>query len=54
VTEGMKLAAARAIASVVEQPTAGEVVPSVFDERVVTAVAQAVMAAAREDGVARR
>ncbi|MBI4943180.1 MAG: NADP-dependent malic enzyme [Actinobacteria bacterium] len=53
VTEGMKLAAAGAIAGCVEAPTAGEVVPSVFDERVVTAVAQAVMAAARADGVAR-
>jgi malate dehydrogenase (oxaloacetate-decarboxylating) len=53
VTEGMKVAAAVAIAEVVETPTAGEVVPSVFDERVVVAVARAVAAAAREDGVAR-
>jgi malate dehydrogenase (oxaloacetate-decarboxylating) len=54
VTEGMKLAAATAIAACVENPTAGEVVPSVFDERVATAVAQAVAAAARREGVARR
>jgi malate dehydrogenase (oxaloacetate-decarboxylating) len=53
VTEGMKLAAARALAAVLEQPTAGEIVPSVFDERVVPAVAAAVARAAREDGVAR-
>jgi malate dehydrogenase (oxaloacetate-decarboxylating) len=53
VTEGMKLAAARALAGVLEQPTAGEIVPSVFDERVVPAVAAAVARAAREDGVAR-
>jgi malate dehydrogenase (oxaloacetate-decarboxylating) len=49
----MKLAAARALAGVLEQPTAGEIVPSVFDERVVPAVAGAVARAAREDGVAR-
>ena len=34
ITEGMKLAAARAIAALVPQPTADEIVPSVFDERV--------------------
>jgi malate dehydrogenase (oxaloacetate-decarboxylating) len=53
VTEGMKVAAARAIAAVVEQPTADEVVPSVFDERVVAAVARAVAEAAVRDGVVR-
>ena len=53
VTEGMKVAAAVAIAEVVAAPTPGEVVPSVFDDRVVTAVAAAVSRAAREDGVAR-
>jgi malate dehydrogenase (oxaloacetate-decarboxylating) len=42
ITESMKVAAARAIAGVVEHPTAGEVVPSVFDDRVVAAVASAV------------
>jgi len=52
VTEGMKLAAARAIAGVVERPSADEVVPSVFDTRVVTAVAAAVAEAAVRDGVA--
>ena len=51
VTEGMKLAAAEAIAACVPKPTAGEIVPSVFDERVVPAVAAAVAAAARRDGV---
>ena len=38
----MKLAAARAIAALVPHPTAGEIVPSVFDERVSPAVAAAV------------
>ncbi|HEX2806643.1 MAG TPA: NADP-dependent malic enzyme [Kineosporiaceae bacterium] len=53
ITEGMKLAAAAAIAACVENPTATEVVPSVFDERVVAAVAAAVSAVARSEGVAR-
>ncbi|MGO4340506.1 NAD(P)-dependent malic enzyme [Pedococcus sp. 2YAF34] len=42
VTEQMKLAAARAIASLVPEPTAGEIVPSVFDDRVCDTVAAAV------------
>lgn len=42
ITEGMKLAAARAIADLVADPTADQVVPSVFDERVAPAVAAAV------------
>jgi malate dehydrogenase (oxaloacetate-decarboxylating) len=54
VTEGMKLAAAAAIAACVDSPSAGEVIPSVFDERVAPAVAAAVAAAAQADGVARR
>jgi malate dehydrogenase (oxaloacetate-decarboxylating) len=53
VTEGMKIAAAHAIAACVVDPSADEVVPSVFDERVVPAVAAAVARAAREDGVVR-
>ena len=53
ISEGMKLAAAWALADLVEQPTAGEVVPSCFDERVVPAVASAVAAAARAEGLAR-
>jgi malate dehydrogenase (oxaloacetate-decarboxylating) len=44
ITEAMKLAAARAIASLVAVPTAQEIVPSVFDERVVPMVAAAVAA----------
>ncbi|HLG92490.1 MAG TPA: NAD-dependent malic enzyme [Acidimicrobiales bacterium] len=56
VTEAMKLAAARAIASCVppDQLSAAYVVPSVFDRAVVPAVAQAVAEAARADGVVRR
>jgi len=46
ITEAMKLAAARAIASLVAEPTAQEIVPSVFDERVAPAVAAAVAALA--------
>jgi malate dehydrogenase (oxaloacetate-decarboxylating) len=42
VTEEMKLAAAYAIAAVVEHPTADEVVPSVFHPGVAPAVAEAV------------
>jgi malate dehydrogenase (oxaloacetate-decarboxylating) len=54
ITEGMKLAAARAIAAVVgDDLTPDHIIPSVFDSRVGAEVARAVMAAAREDGVAR-
>jgi len=50
ITEDMKLAAARAIAALVESPTADHVVPSVFDERVAPAVAAAVSALAPGGG----
>ncbi len=54
VTEGMKLAAAEALAAVVADELAPDrVVPSPFDSRVAPAVAAAVAAAARRDGVAR-
>ncbi len=46
ITEAMKLAAARAIAALVAEPTAQEIVPSVFDDRVAPAVAAAVAALA--------
>ena len=53
VTEGMKLAAANALADVVGDDLAADcVIPSVFDERVAPAVAAAVAEAARADGVA--
>lgn len=42
ITDDHKLAAAEAIASLVETPTADEIVPSPFDERVVPAVANAI------------
>ncbi|MFJ9806786.1 NADP-dependent malic enzyme [Streptomyces sp. NPDC101158] len=55
ITEGMKIAAADAIAGVVgDQLAADLVIPSPFDERVAPAVAAAVAAAARAEGVARR
>ncbi len=55
ITEGMKLAASEALAAVVGDDLSAEnVIPSVFDARVAPAVAAAVAAAARADGVARR
>jgi malate dehydrogenase (oxaloacetate-decarboxylating) len=55
ITEGMKLAAADALAAVVGDDLSEEcVIPSPFDTRVAPAVAQAVAAAARAEGVARR
>ncbi|MFC5724802.1 NADP-dependent malic enzyme [Streptomyces gamaensis] len=55
ITEGMKLAAADALAAVVaDELSADCVIPSPFDERVAPAVTAAVAAAARRDGVARR
>jgi malate dehydrogenase (oxaloacetate-decarboxylating) len=54
ITEGMKLAAANALAEMVGDDLSEEyVVPSPFDVRVAPAVAAAVAAAARRDGVAR-
>jgi malate dehydrogenase (oxaloacetate-decarboxylating) len=55
-SEEMKLAAAEAIAGVIPEETLYEdyVIPSVFDERVAPAVAEAVAEAARKSGIARR
>ena len=56
ITDGMLLAAARAIAAMVtdEERSAEYIIPSVFDPRVVDAVAKAVSSAAVEEGIARR
>lgn len=55
ITEGMKLAAAEALADVVAGELSPDcVVPSPFDERVAPAITRAVAAAARAEGVARR
>jgi malate dehydrogenase (oxaloacetate-decarboxylating) len=55
ITEGMKLAAATAITRLVAADAApGYVIPSQFDDRVAPAVASAVAAQARAEGVARR
>ncbi|MER5445999.1 NADP-dependent malic enzyme [Streptomyces sp. NPDC002764] len=55
ITEGMKIAAAEALAGVVGDDLAPDyVIPSPFDERVAPAVTAAVAAAARAEGVARR
>jgi malate dehydrogenase (oxaloacetate-decarboxylating) len=55
ITEGMKLAAATAIADLVGDDLREDlVVPSPFDSRVAPAVSTAVAEAARRDGVARR
>ena len=54
ITEGMKLAASEALANVVGDDLSAEcVIPSPFDSRVAQAVAAAVSAAARAEGVAR-
>ncbi|WP_296607531.1 NADP-dependent malic enzyme [Nocardioides sp.] len=55
ITEGMKLAAAQALAELVGSDLAEDyVIPSPFDPRVGPAVSAAVADAARRDGVARR
>ena len=56
IDEAMKLAAARAIASVIPEADLGPeyIVPSVFNRAVSPAVAEAVAQAAIESGVARR
>jgi malate dehydrogenase (oxaloacetate-decarboxylating) len=56
ITEKMKLAAAFAIAAIVTDDERGPeyIIPSVFDPRVVDAVARAVADAAIDEGVARR
>ena len=54
ITENMKVAAARAIAAVVDEPRPDYIIPSVFDESVAPAVAAAAAAAARADGVCRQ
>ena len=55
ITEEMKLAAARAIAAIVTDEELSEeyIIPGAFDKRVAPAVAGAVMACAKEQGVAR-
>ena len=54
ITEGMKLAAAQALAALVGDDLAEDmIIPSPFDPRVGPAVAAAVAAAARAEGVAR-
>ncbi len=55
ITEGMKIAAARAIAALVSDAELGpeRILPSALDPRVAPAVAAAVIAAAREEGCAR-
>ena len=54
INEEMKMAAARAIAGLVDPVTEDKIIPSPFDRRVVPAVAVAVARAAIESGVARR
>ena len=55
INDGMKLAAARALAALVpeEELSARYIIPAAFDPRVAPAVAQAVEKAARDTGVAR-
>ncbi len=53
INDEMKIAAAEAIAGIIEEPTADLIIPSPFDKRVVERVAEAVRQKARETGVAR-
>jgi malate dehydrogenase (oxaloacetate-decarboxylating) len=52
ISDGMKLAAADALAGLVQEVSATAIIPSVFDPRVGPVVAHAVMEAALADGVA--
>lgn len=56
INEAMKMAAARAIANCIDESVISPdyIIPSVFDQSVVPAVAKAVTQAARDTGVARR
>lgn len=54
INEAMKMAAAKAIAGLVEDVSENKIIPSPLDRRVVPAVAKAVARAAIETGVARR
>ncbi|HYN76085.1 MAG TPA: NADP-dependent malic enzyme [Candidatus Limnocylindria bacterium] len=54
ISEGMKLAAVQALAGCVSDPSPTSIVPSVFDARVAPRIAEAVSAAARAEGLARR
>ncbi len=54
ISEGMKLAAVRALAGCVTDLSPTSIVPSVFDARVAPRIAEAVSAAARAEGLARR
>jgi len=53
INDEMKIAAAYAIADLVENPTADYIIPSPFDERVASAVAKAVAETAKKTGAAR-
>jgi len=53
INDEMKIAAAYAIADLVENPTADYIIPSPFDKRVAPAVAKAVAETAKKTGVAR-
>jgi malate dehydrogenase (oxaloacetate-decarboxylating) len=55
ITEGMKLAAADALASLAEDDLAADyIIPAAFDERVAPVVAGAVARQAHAEGLARR
>ena len=53
ITEGMKYAAAKALADMVDEPTADRILPSPLDRSAAQAVADAVAAEARRAGIAR-
>jgi len=53
ITEGMKVAAAEGIASLIEEPEPDKFIPSPLDPKVVPAVAKCVSESAKKDGVSR-
>ncbi|MBI4039854.1 NAD-dependent malic enzyme, partial [Candidatus Daviesbacteria bacterium] len=48
ITEGMKLAAAGALAKLIKRPTREKIIPNPFDKRVVEAVSKAVVSATNQ------
>lgn len=54
ISEGMKMAAAQALASMVKNPTREKIIPLLSDRRVAKVVAAAVKAQAKKENVARR
>lgn len=54
ITNGMKVAAAHALADFIKKPAKDRILPSILDRRVTSAIAEAVKQAAIAEGCARR